>query len=72
MVTYEQLRDQLAQKPFQKFLIVFSGGKELKVKRPNQVVAMKHRLYAGEGKNLPMWIWFDEIERVELIKAPSA
>ena len=69
MVTYEQLRDQLAHRPFQKFRIIFSGGKELKVRRPNQVVAMKRRIYAGARKNLPMWIWLDEIERVELIEA---
>jgi len=72
MVTYEQLRDQLAHRPFQKFRIIFSGGKALDVKRPNQVVAMKRRVYAGARKNLPTWIWLDQIERVELIEAQPA
>jgi len=62
----------LAHRPFQKFRIIFSGGKALDVKRPNQVVAMKRRVYAGARKNLPTWIWLDQIERVELIEAQPA
>jgi hypothetical protein len=72
MVTYEELRERLGSRPFQKFRIIYSGGQVLKVKRPNQVVAMKGRIYAGPGKNLPMWIWFDEIERMEMGEPKSA
>jgi hypothetical protein len=66
MVTYEQLREHLGHMPFQQFRIIYSGGQVLKVRRPNQVVAMEGRIYAGPGKNLPMWIWLDEIERLEV------
>jgi hypothetical protein len=72
MVTYEELREHLGHKPFRPLRIVFEGGKQLDVIRPNQVVAMKRRLYAGAGKDLPFWIWLEQIQSVELIDVQPA
>jgi hypothetical protein len=72
MVTYEQLREHLGHKPFRPLRIMLEGGRQLDVTRPNQVVAMKKRLYAGSGKDVPFWIWLEQIESVELIDAQPA
>jgi hypothetical protein len=72
MVTYEQLREHLGRRPFHPFRCVLKNGRHLDVVRPNQVATLKRRLYSGQGSNLPMWIWLEEMERVELIEAQPA
>lgn len=67
MVTYDQLREHLGRRPFRPFRLRLVDGGSFDVMRTNQAVAMKRRVYMGETPKAPMWIWLEQIDRVELI-----
>ena len=72
MVTYDELRGHLGRRPFQPFRVLLVNGDRLDVTRSNQVVAMKRRLYAGSSDAAPLWIWLEQIDRLELIETQAA
>ena len=72
MVTYDELRGHLGRRPFQPFRVLLVDGHHLDVTRTNQVVAMKRRLYAGVSGAAPLWIWLNQIDRLELIGTQAA
>jgi hypothetical protein len=72
MVTYDELRGHLGRRQFQPFRVLLIDGHYLDVIRTNQVVAMKRRLYAGVSDAAPLWIWLNQIDRLELIGTQAA